>query len=45
MKKLNPAYIKRVNQMVNRSPYFELLSMKIRDVRLGFSVQEGHYDE
>ena len=40
MKKLNPEYIKRVNQLVNRSPYFELLSMKIKDVGLGFSVLE-----
>ena len=40
MKKLNPEYIKRVNQLVDRSPYFELLSMKIKDVGLGFSVLE-----
>ena len=38
MKKINPVYIKRVNQMVNRSPYFELLSMEIKEVGLGFSV-------
>jgi len=40
MKKLNSDYIERVNQLVNRCPYFELLSMKIRDVGLGFSVLE-----
>ena len=40
MKKLNPEYIKRINHQVNRSPYFELLSMKIKDVGLGFSVLE-----
>ena len=38
--KLNAAYIKRVNQLVNRSPYFKLLSMKIRDVGRGFSILE-----
>jgi uncharacterized protein (TIGR00369 family) len=40
MKKLNTEYIKRINQLVNRCPYFELLSMKIKDVGLGFSVLE-----
>ena len=40
MKKLNPEYIKRINQLINRSPYFELLSMRIKDVGLGFSILE-----
>ena len=40
MKKLNAEYIKQVNHLVNRSPYFELLSMKIKDVGAGFSVLE-----
>ena len=40
MKRLNAEYIKRVNRLVNRCPYFELLSMKIKDVGLGFSVLE-----
>ncbi|NNL78279.1 MAG: PaaI family thioesterase [Desulfobacterales bacterium] len=40
MKTLNAEYIKKVNQLVNRSPYFELLSMEIRDVGPGFSVLE-----
>lgn len=40
MKKLNAAYIERINQLVNRCPYFELLSMKIRDVGRGFSILE-----
>jgi len=34
----NPEYIERVNRLVNRSPFFELLSMKIIDVGPGFSV-------
>jgi len=40
MKKLNPEYIERVTQFVNRCPYFELLSMKLLDVGLGFSLLE-----
>jgi uncharacterized protein (TIGR00369 family) len=40
MNTLNAAYIKRVNQLVNRCPYFKLLSMKIRDVGRGFSILE-----
>ena len=37
MKKPNPAYIKRVNRLVNHSPYFSLLSMKIVDIGVGYS--------
>jgi uncharacterized protein (TIGR00369 family) len=40
MKKLNPEYIQRVNELVNLSPYFELLSMKMVDVGIGFSLLE-----
>jgi len=40
MKKPNPEYIKRVNELANRCPYFELLSMKLLDVGAGFSVLE-----
>jgi uncharacterized protein (TIGR00369 family) len=40
MKQVNPAYIERVNQMVNRCPYFELLSMEIKEVGVGFSLLE-----
>jgi uncharacterized protein (TIGR00369 family) len=40
MKKPNPEYIERVNQLANRCPFFELLSMKIIDVGPGFSVLE-----
>jgi len=36
----NPEYIRRMNQIVNCSPYFCLLSMKIRDVRIGYSLLE-----
>jgi uncharacterized protein (TIGR00369 family) len=40
MKKPNPEYIRRVNRLVNHCPYFELLSMKIADVGVGFSLLE-----
>ncbi len=40
MKKPNPEYIKRINEIVNRCPYFELLSMKLQDMGIGYSVLE-----
>jgi uncharacterized protein (TIGR00369 family) len=40
MNKLNPKYIERVNQLANSCPYFDLLSMKICDVGIGYSVIE-----
>jgi uncharacterized protein (TIGR00369 family) len=40
MKKLNAEYIKRVAQLSNRSPYFELLSMKVLDAGIDFSLLE-----
>ena len=40
MKKLNDEYVQRVNRLVNGCPYFKLLSMKISDVGLGFSILE-----
>ena len=40
MKKPNPEYIKRIKELVNGSPYFALLSMKILDIGIGFSVVE-----
>jgi uncharacterized protein (TIGR00369 family) len=40
MKTPNPEYLKRVNQLVNQCPYFELLSMKIIDVGVGYSLLE-----
>ena len=40
MKKLNPDYIKRIREIVTTSPYFELLSMELVDVGLGYSSLE-----
>ena len=35
MKIVNPEYVERVNALVNRCPYFELLSMRIGEVARG----------
>jgi uncharacterized protein (TIGR00369 family) len=40
MKRLNPEYVAKVSQFVNSSPYFSLISMKIRDVGIGYSILE-----
>ncbi len=40
MKQINTEYIERLNPIINRCPYFELLSMKIKEVGVGFSVLE-----
>ncbi|MGD2098137.1 MAG: PaaI family thioesterase [Desulfobacterales bacterium] len=40
MKKPNPEYIKRINEIVNGCPYFDLLSMKLVDVGIGYSSLE-----
>jgi len=45
MKTPNPEYIERVNRLANRSPYFELLSMKILDVGVGYSLLEIDLDQ
>jgi uncharacterized protein (TIGR00369 family) len=45
MKKPNPEYIERLKHLVNHSPYFSLLSMKICDLGIGFSVVEIDLDK
>ena len=40
MKTPNPEYIKRIHEIVNTCPYFELLSMKLVDVGAGHSSFE-----
>ncbi len=40
MKTLNPAYVECVNQLINDSPYFKLLSMTIAEAGIGFSRLE-----
>jgi uncharacterized protein (TIGR00369 family) len=38
MRKLNPKYIEAVKPLVNRSPYFTLLSMSLSDIGMGSSL-------
>lgn len=40
MRRINPEYVARVNALVNRCPYFELLSMQIRAVDRGYALLE-----
>jgi len=40
MKTPNPEYIKRISEIVCACPYFELLSMKLMDVGIGYSSLE-----
>jgi uncharacterized protein (TIGR00369 family) len=40
MKRLNPDYVSAVNRTVNRSPYFQLISMSITDLGEGTSRME-----
>ncbi len=40
MRKLNPQYVEAVSALVNRCPYFTLLSMSIRDIGIGYSLLE-----
>jgi uncharacterized protein (TIGR00369 family) len=40
MKKPNPEYIINIKEMINISPYFSLLSMKIVDFGIGYSHLE-----
>ncbi|MGD9080804.1 MAG: PaaI family thioesterase [Desulfobacterales bacterium] len=40
MKTLNPEYIKRIREIVSTCPYFELLSMELVDVGIGYSSLE-----
>jgi len=42
---LNPKYIEAISNVVNQSPYFSLLSMKIKDLEWGTSVLEVQLEE
>ena len=37
MRKLNPEHIEAVLEVINRGPYFQLLSMKVEELSLGYS--------
>ncbi len=43
--RLNPKYIEAISNVVNQSPYFSLLSMKIKDLEWGTSVLEVQLEE
>jgi uncharacterized protein (TIGR00369 family) len=43
--RLNPKYIEAISKVVNQSPYFSLLSMKIKDLEWGASVLEVQLEE
>ncbi len=38
MRIVNPEYIRRIDEFANRCPYFGLLSMRILEVGIGYSV-------
>ena len=40
MKIPNPQHIARLSDVINNSPYFELISMKIREIGIGYSLFE-----
>ena len=45
MRTPNPEYVARLLDVINRSPYFELISMKIREIGVGYSIFETDLDK
>jgi uncharacterized protein (TIGR00369 family) len=43
--RLNPRYTEVISEVVNQSPYFSLLSMKIKDLEWGAAVLEVDLEE
>jgi uncharacterized protein (TIGR00369 family) len=43
--RLNPKYTDAISNLVNRSPYFSLLSMKIKELKWGTSILEVDLEE
>ncbi len=43
--RLNPKYVEVISEVVNQSPYFALLSMKVKDLEWGTAVLEVDLDE
>ena len=43
--RINPKYTKALGMIVNRCPYFSLLSMKIKDLQWGISLVEIKLEE
>ncbi len=44
MKKPNPEHVERFMSQINNSPYFQLLSMKVLEIGLGYSILEIDLD-
>ena len=40
MRQVNPDHVQKLVETINSSPYFQLLSMKIHDLGVGYSVAE-----
>ena len=45
MKTPNPIHVERLISIINSSPYFQLLSMKIREIGVGYSILEINFDK
>ena len=45
MRQINPDHVQRLVQAINAAPYFQLLSMRIRDLGLGYSTVESDVSE
>jgi uncharacterized protein (TIGR00369 family) len=43
--RLNPKYVEVITEVVNQSPYFVLLSMKIKNLEWGTAILEVELDE
>jgi uncharacterized protein (TIGR00369 family) len=44
MKRINPEHIKKLIDLINRGPYFVLLSMEVRELAVGYSRVEVDLD-
>ncbi len=40
MRQINPDHVERLVQAINAAPYFQLLSMRVRELGLGYAVVE-----
>ncbi len=45
MPKLNPAYVEAIKRVVNTSPYFNLISMEIKNLEFGHTRLEVALEE
>jgi len=43
-RKLNPEHVEAVINLINRGPYFQLLSMVVRDIGPGYSLVEANME-